>query len=391
MGNVKTKFNHESYKIGVEEATDVDIVLIDTREIIRSGKNDVYTFLQGLKEQLDAKVPGIADRLEQRDMLEAMANEFISGNPFAFSPRSMNRLLGTRDSDICVINTPDAQMYTKDAFLKRSLGLTDEQLKNFPGTDDDWLRLIGNHEGSHCDSERLTGRDIAKLKEETRADRATMIMLIERDQPELALAWKDFRALTAIHGASHATGIFLGNDDKPNLLHVKHANNIQEEMNQRVSQGFDWKNYDGQASTPQELLREAPEQYFETLKSTLDTEILNKVESYNESRTLYGIFDVAFLKGSYNTLADMNSLNALEAYIDDYEDAYRRRFLGQDIPARNNNLPLNEWLDQKTQEIENRELSITARISMDNSEQYAQQDTPDIKQDYTIPQSDITV
>lgn len=193
-------------------------------------------------------------------------------------------------------------------------------LENIPGTDKDWMRLIGNHEGGHLKTEGSNETSLKVLIEENKADNIAYNAARDRGQGDLALAMIDLRALASQNDTKHSSAGINANDTVTGV-HFDVAWNYRESTNSFVDDNFDWDSYEGKATTPQELLRENPDAYFSTAQKKLDDLQAKVMKDYNEDPSLSN------QRAVYEAQIQID-------YAQSYQDAYRRRVMGQDIPLR---------------------------------------------------------
>jgi len=208
--------------------------------------------------------------------------------------------------------------------------------ENMPGSTGEWQRLIGYHEGGHLDGADGEGGSVSTLEGEAHSDRVARENMIADGDGDVALAFKDLRALSnSSHDPEHATGPLIRSGDPASSLHLEIAESYNEDMYRTVQGMFDWENYEGEATTSEDLIRENPDAFFKVVNDALEDVQKQAMEAYNENPT--GIDE----KGG------VVAAQILTDYVRDYEGAYRRRVLGDE------NFPDNEPTQLISQSEEN--------------------------------------
>lgn len=328
----------DAYKQGVAEASRVPVIFVnpdDIREIdFRFSQRPPYHRNPGyhLERQLERQVPGATDgvmnrinegviRDSDRVSLTRLARELRESGPAALSRVTIN------GQEYGLVVIPDRGFDTKEEMTREFFPHLDRQtreaiVRNTPGTDLQWMRIIGNHEGEHLNDPHDQKTPLETLVEEVRADRSAHQRAIERGDGDVALALRDFRALRAYYDPKHASSPLLRSDDAVNHMHFDAADNSLSRMHSAVNINFDWANYSGKAKTPDELLKENPEAYFTTAQQAIDVYRNRVVAAYEADPT------------SLDAQREIIGAQIRIDYANDFEDAYRRRVLGQPVPER---------------------------------------------------------
>ncbi len=329
--------NDQAFMDGVRETATFPIVWADPKQF---NTDDPALMAKALEQQLEAQIPGITASMHERikeiqanlgniwtrdatkdEVLQVYANAFDKQGP---------RVVDSIKHDgisYCVVNKPNGFVDTKSELLDivtRGI-ISKENYDNFDGNDQDWNKLFGRHEGAHCPTPTPLTNDVDIQNEEGRADRVTMRGLDEK----VALSWADARHLQSFQNEivgqrmdiKHSVGILLASDDeKATDWHAAAARSYKHVVDYAVQNTFDWDAHTGTAKTPDELLKETPEAYFKALHEGLTPHIQEMQTEYTTNPS----YD--------NTAAAVLTQHTLD-YIANLEDAYRRRELGQDIPA----------------------------------------------------------
>lgn len=328
----------DAYKQGVAEATRVPVIFVnpdDIREIdFRFSQRPPYHRNPGyhLERQLERQVPGATDgvlnrmnegviRDSDRVSLTRLARELRESGPAALSRVTIN------GQEYGLVVMPDRGFDTKEEMTRGFFPHLDRQtreaiVRNTPGTDLQWMRLIGNHEGEHLNDPHDQKTPLETLVEEVRADRSAHQRAIERGDGDVALALRDFRALRAFYDPEHASSALLRSNDAVNHMHFDAADNSLTRMNTAVGASFDWSTYSGKATTPDELLKENPEAYFTAAQQSIEAYRNRVMAAYEADPT------------SLDAQRDVIQAQIQIDYANDFEDAYRRRVLGQPVPER---------------------------------------------------------
>jgi hypothetical protein len=325
---IKAKQNDEAYVRGVEETSDIPLIYVDPKSYaLGSDWGDRDRFIQ----QIESQVPGATQALLDRVSLaqEEDLNDLVSDWGEA-SPAALNGIV-VGGQEYCIINKPSDEWDTKADIVSMSLDNADEMLGNVPGNDMDWNRAVGNHEGEHCNKTHDGYSEADTLNEEARADRSTIKNLIENDLSDVALAFKDLRHLGSVSGydVEHATGILLGEDTVATDYHTGSAGNYKVVMDYAVDEYYDWSDFEAgdidhsqslSSPTRQDiLLKENPDEYFSTVSFAMEEYRVEVLEAYKDDP-------------SFSNAQDLMYLQTTENYIQNFEGAYRRRFLGEDTP-----------------------------------------------------------
>ena len=165
-----------------------------------------------------------------------------------------------------------------------------------------------------------------------------MIMEVSADETELAMGhargegdvadfFRDLRALRTSIDPHHASSILtgereiLGDDAVVTDSHFQAASGITSAMDRYAAKAHtdfsgNWNEVMRVEENMSELKNLEPHKYFELVRKGIEHEI-NKINPGSESDA---------------TLGQLNELTIEQEYIKSYEDAYRRRILGEDIP-----------------------------------------------------------
>lgn len=325
-----------------------DLLLISPDEAMEMKK----AMGEILEESLEKQQPGITQAIldkaskflnEEVDMGQ-IAIEIMSRGPATVDNIHLNgEIYGIA---VLPANFVDSKNEFID-FLLYDSDLDNNTIKvvkgNMPGTDTDWARIIGFHEGQHLDAEDTGDGSVNTLKSEVEADQRIIteiraninsngdenIFFDEEDDvsdqidPEMLLVLKDLRALgNSKNDPEHATTPLLDSGDQASSLHIEVAKIYKNHMFKEVNENFDFDSYEGNAKNAKELLKENPEAFFSVVNDGLSELRTQAINAYKNDPL------------SFENRATIVSAQILTDYINDYEDAYRRRVLGQDIPEK---------------------------------------------------------
>ena len=337
--NSTHKTREDAYKQGVHEAYGHNVVFIDPDKISmrRTGPPHRSLFQRreinpnSLERQMDRQVEGAADaflsemrekvspEITMRDLAEAARSQREDG-PAAINDIEIN------SSEHGIVYLPSRRLDTKEEVLR---WFSDEEfdkgdlrtlIGNMPGTHEQWMRFIGNHEGAHLKPHAPSSNGLETLIEESRADRVATDLAKSRGEDHIALAFQDLRALTGHESGTHNTSALMDRpEDLVTFAHYYVVNNHRDYINLEIQNNIDWLTYPGDATNAEELLEEHPETYFAYAALHLH-DAREKLETRHNNP-----MDLQAATINLQTL-----INAHEIY----EDAYRRRIMGQDIPER---------------------------------------------------------
>ncbi len=177
--------------------------------------------------------------------------------------------------------------------------------KNFTAAPEEHAKRTGAHEGQHCDG-------TSGLHGEVYADKESY----EHVSPEAGLEYRDYRALVAMYDAGHATNPIVMGDQPSGSRVMDYKVGM---LHSGVSRVFD----------------SVVEDYMGVDNKTHSSEWdMDKYAAATEAMK-------ADLINSANAMPDgpekTEALIVAEAtinYAEDYQDAYRRRVLGEDVPER---------------------------------------------------------
>lgn len=325
----------EAFKQGVMETSRLPVIFVDPDNIheidLRFSHRPPYTRNPGynLERQLERQVPGssqgLQDRVNEGELDQKTMNE-IAREIKKAGPAAMNKIM-VNGQEYGLVIMPNRNFDTKAEIVDDMFDHLDRDqrraiLQNTPGTDSQWMRMIGNHEGEHLNDPVDQKGIQAVLSEEVRADRSARDRALSRGEGDVALAFKDFRALRAWGDPGHASSPLMLSSDNVSYMHALSASDVSFSMDRYVRANFDWKGYSGKAKTPEDLLKESPEAYFDAARKGMEAENAKVMAKYK---------------------ADPDNIDTQRAaifaqvrtdYQNDFEDAYRRRILGQNVPER---------------------------------------------------------
>lgn len=161
--------------------------------------------MRQLAQQIDEQIPGISAQFTQDDLEKLFTKSLFTG-PFAD-----NKTLA--DQGICIINEPHDHQFDRKNMLESMLQnqFDPHHLKPLPEFTDEWLRVVGAHEGEHCNHDLDDPKIINPITDsEIRADRAAYEVLSAEGRHDLVQTLADMRTINAAGvDKMHATSFFL--------------------------------------------------------------------------------------------------------------------------------------------------------------------------------------
>ncbi len=341
-----------AYKQGVEEAAVNPVVYIDAESDL-SARDQLNQQVQGLG---DNAVPGLVpmENLDFKDIPKDTINKFLD-HKFeqleANAPSAATYPLVYNGKEYAVVSLPPKKDLVEDGFITRflkSTNLNDEEkaqvIENNPATEAEIIRAVGNHEGAHTTQHLLDSKhqlqqnikiilergqepdksDVAEtmlLALESHADELTFHHAEQRGEDDLALYWRDLRAFIAAEDPGHASSALANSGDLVTGIHLSTANGL-EIIKTIPFIGYDWDAHEGDATSAQELRSENPDLYFKTIRDYNNERIENILYLHERNPDLF------------ETQKDLLQIQTQTTYLQNYEDAYRRQVLGEDIPVR---------------------------------------------------------
>ncbi len=327
----------DAYKLGVREVyTDHPTIFVDPDKIrnrapgppgkgfrSRSAATE-RSFERQMERQSEGSTEALREKFEDYEGEDVstleMARAFKKQDPAALSDLDVHG----HEHGIAVVprHSIDSKREITNIFTDHfDRSVRRDIYDNMPGTNHDWMRLIGNHEGVHLTKDTDTDTNLETMIEEVRADRIAVQMAKDRGQDDIALAFKDLRALAGSVDPTHSSAPLTNSNDPVTDMHLKTAWSFRRKTDEAVDDNFNWDNYGGSAETPEELLKENPRAYFATAQKTLDELEAKVVSDYEADPSLdnqRAVFEAQLMIG----------------YQKNFEDAYRRRVLGEDVPER---------------------------------------------------------
>lgn len=285
---------------------------------------------KALEKYLENELPGstkaLLDNLSKKAG-EEIDTEDLATLVFAGGPRAFDGVIVDGEKHGLVV-LPAEFMDTKNKVVGAFLhGEYDDDVlesikKNMPGSNAEWGKVIGYHEGEHLDGFDQYANKVAGLEGEVQADRRAIAELIADGDADVALAFKDLRALSNNNKDTiHATGALLNSGDQVSTLHLQVAEIYKEAIFSEVEDSFDWESYEGEATDAEELLKEDPDAFFKVVNNSLAELKVEAMADYDKDPT------------SYEARGGVVGAQIFTDYIKDFEGAYRRRALGQsDFP-----------------------------------------------------------
>lgn len=235
--------------------------------------NEVDKLAKLVGDQFDESIQGLSASASKMKLAAIMATGLTKG-PFA------ERKIF--DTNMCLVNQPLGNELDPENLLKDGLiGFAQKQdfnadhFKPLPGNKAVWDRLVGAHEGEHCNQddiemEHAEGDDLLKktIEGETRSDRAAIKDLIQNGHADVAQAWKDIRIIATVGGDdTHATTLFLDDENfELTDAQLDEIKNIRDTMNSSVGEALGTNKYNAES-----LRKQDPQRYAQLLQEQIDS------------------------------------------------------------------------------------------------------------------------
>lgn len=260
-------FLRDEYKSGAEKQSATPVLYIDPNRIpgfdaklvnenvveLPNGEFKITFTLternflaKHIAEQLDGYYTGLSKKLSE-DQLIVLLRQSLNSGPFASQ--------ALKNDGVCLINEPKDDEIDPDKIYETSKLLGPQNpdkppvfykpghILPFPMDEHVLRRLIGEHEGEHCNQEGISKVDkdakVKTLNGEILSDRAALKTLREEGREAEVQAWIDLRVLSAAEGdPTHATSIFLDDPEFSGVTkdHFKAAQSFKDEMCRGVAE-----------------------------------------------------------------------------------------------------------------------------------------------------------
>lgn len=229
--------------------------------------------IQDARNQIEAQYPGESSILKDDDI-----RGIIHRTTLGESARKDTSIYFDQDTreivnnTICTVVGPndiDSKEFDADGF---TANLPFSSLKDIPGSDAIWARIIGIHEGEHCnqDKKKLNSDDIQTLTREMGADQKVIKWLEDNDHDDVAQAFIDYRTLGSAHGGhvDHATGLALSTSGHTEITedYVKAA----AEVGSRVLQAVSDEHKLGSQANALKMLERNPGRFVRTIERAIE-------------------------------------------------------------------------------------------------------------------------
>lgn len=198
---------------GVFESTNKLITFIDPNDLNMSNPHSAAN-ITAVRDSLNLQQAGFGTRLNQTSITN-LIDRAINRSPSAIArqvPENLFDPTAPRNQmiDTCLVVKQDFKSDDKADIVEKASGTPTSLLKNIPGSEALWDRLLGVHEGKHCeDNPPVTITDI--LIDETDADMASIEWLKNGGNTNVAEALIDYRILGSVHKNDivHSNGFAL--------------------------------------------------------------------------------------------------------------------------------------------------------------------------------------
>ncbi len=314
--------------------------LRDAEDQYRTGVED------GVIKQLDDQQPGLGSAFKGFIVSETGSDfgyyalsEIVEGSPAAWLDFEF------KEQPFCVIKEPsekwdNAHDFIIDTFKSRPLlkHVDASVVENFGMSDFDYNKAVGAHEGEHCNHDS----DIIANERERLSDVSEVKVV---DDHDFSSAMNDYRHLSADETSTvHSIGTLLEYGQEGNILHAEGAFYHSSKMAIMVNDNYEWVG-DTSKMTGAELgsIQEEEEwKYkvqnpdFERISKVLENDPEGFFKAVGEGVEDYKQDVMARYKQdpSHDNLRDVMRAEISIDYIQNFEAAYQRRFLGQiDTPV----------------------------------------------------------
>ncbi|MCB1838685.1 MAG: hypothetical protein KDI61_00285 [Alphaproteobacteria bacterium] len=227
------------FREGVRAATSLPVVFLNPADFHREHylkthevhPDDLVKAREVIRQQ-GVDPSGFSDR-----QLAILVRRSLAG-PFGHA-MTVDNLEG-KSIRICLANGPEGSIHGHSDVLLARAGIDLARVSAIPGWEQYRERIIGIHEGTHCDQDMDTKgmtdeqKDIFLLGREAEGDRAAVQWLRQNNLNELAQALIDIRALTTVEDRDdvrHATSILIDHPDvHSSQAHIDAARDIKFQM-----------------------------------------------------------------------------------------------------------------------------------------------------------------
>lgn len=236
----------DDYKDAVRETSGVPVVFLDPDEFNRRHYESTGSVhpddINKMREMLERQLPGITNGVTNSD-LEAAVEQSLTRGPFALRGELVPPAGSSAPpAPICIVNEPGSQLNHKNELMPLLSAQDLSRIREIPGWDDHWDRIIGIHEGTHCNQTPLNPAGmtpdqlgVAILQREAEADQASINWARQNGLNDIAQAMIDFRALGAANDPEHASAILIDRPGPATQDHLDAARTFRAEMISKVA------------------------------------------------------------------------------------------------------------------------------------------------------------
>lgn len=179
---------------------DEKLIFIDPDDLNGSHSENISIIKKQIKEQAPKLAKDMTDRDYER--IYQSTKKGPSANSLFIDDAAVN--------GVSVIVEPNKDIETKEDIVSGVSGIPVKYLKDIPGSDSIWTKMIGFHEGTHADQ---SGKTYNGIKEEIRADAGAIERLREDGHDDAAQALIDYRMIKSLitdnEVAEHSNGLGL--------------------------------------------------------------------------------------------------------------------------------------------------------------------------------------
>ncbi|PCJ96593.1 MAG: hypothetical protein COA45_10805 [Zetaproteobacteria bacterium] len=232
-------------------------VFIDPKRIVGTHDEKIAIIKEMFKEQYPKLGAKITDKDAQ--FILDKADEGPAAGQYNFRYKTPGPHGRRQTQPVCVVLEAPESMDTKKEVVSTLTNFPVDQLKNIPGDQALWDKIIGTHEGTHCD----TDSSLITLEKERIADVKALEMLKKGGHDDVARALIDYRILGAAKGndTDHATGLALESGEKITPNYIAAAKSFGQTMVDKVMSVHGISKADAL-----QMRKDDPEKYIQTIE-----------------------------------------------------------------------------------------------------------------------------
>lgn len=238
----------DDFKDSVRETSGVPAIFMDPDQFNRRHYETTGNVhpddVDKMRRMLERQMPGITNNTSNDDLKSLVAISLTRGPMAQRAELTPPAGSAAAPLAICIVNEPGRLLNHKDEILPLISRQDLERIREIPGWTDHWERIVGIHEGTHCNDPLINPSGMTPdqlsteiLRRETLADRAAVDWARRNGLNDMAQTWIDMRALGAIDASDpeHATAILIDKPGPVTIDHVNAARNLRSEMIDKVA------------------------------------------------------------------------------------------------------------------------------------------------------------